>query len=382
MARKRKLLFFATEDWYFVAHRLGLACAAIDAGYEVAVATRVNKHARAIGDAGVKLLTLNWHRGSLNPLRLQGEVREIRDFINDELPDIVHCVSLRTIVATCMALHGLPRQRAVMAFTGLGYLFVGNQLWKRLARKFVGAAIKGAAREHHIVLLFENADDRDTILKLVKVDVETEVNPGSGVNTDRFTTLPPPDNPVPVFAFAGRILRIKGIEELVRASLQLDARGLEHEVLLAGPLDEQNRSGISKIQLDTLLRDSPVRWIGEVGDVRALWARVDVAVGPSHGGEGVPLALVEAAACARPLIGSDVPGCRDIVRNAETGLLVPPRDVKALAEAMTILARNASVREMYGKKAAEVARNEFSQGEVTSRTFALYDRLMEKSAGG
>lgn len=377
-----KLLFLTTEDWYFAAHRLKLARAAIAEGHDVWVATRVDRHARAIADAGVNLLALEWRRGSLDPLQLRREVAAIRAVIADIEPDIVHCVSLRTIVAACMALRGMDRRRVVLAFTGLGLLFVGSEAWKRLARAAVGRLIGETAARHDVLLLFENHDDCDTIRALVRRDdLATQVNPGSGIDAERFMPLPEPDNAVPVFAFAGRVLKIKGIGELVQASRMLDARGYDHEVILAGPLDPGSRAGIGEAELNAMIADSPVRWIGEVADVRDVWARADVAVAPSHGGEGVPLSLVEAAACARPLIATDVPGCRDIVRDGDTGLLCPPRDAAALCEAMAILLRNADQRARMGARASALARGEFSADTVNARTLAGYAALLAGARG-
>jgi len=382
LPRGRSILFLATEDWYFAGHRLKLARAALDAGYGVSVATRVNRHAREIGDAGVRLLTMDWTRGSLDPFRINAEVHCAARFIADEKPDIVHCVSLRPVVVACLALRRLPRQRVVLAFTGLGYLFVGTSAWKRMARQLVCRVIAAAARRHDVVLLFENREDRDTIVSFAGLEgVRAEVNPGSGIDATRFVPLPQPGEAPPVFAFAGRLLRIKGIEELAAASRLLDARGVAHEVILAGPLDPASRSGFSESELRKLIDGSSVQWIGEAADIRDVWSRADIALAPSHGGEGVPLALVEAAACGRALIASDVPGCRDIVVAEETGLLVPPRDAAALAAAMERLVGDAPLRYAMAGRAAERARSQFTAVTVNERTLAIYRDLLDGKDG-
>ncbi|MCB1473308.1 MAG: glycosyltransferase family 4 protein [Rhodobiaceae bacterium] len=378
-----RVLFLATEDWYFAGHRLGLARAALDAGYDVSVATRVRAHARVIGDAGVRLLTLEWARRSLNPLRLFHEAQAIRDFVDSEKPSIIHCVSLRTIVAACLGLRRLPRQRAVFAFTGLGYLFVGRAVWKRLARRAIGRLIGDAAGRHDVVLLFENDDDRARIVSLAgRADIAAETNPGSGVDMQRFAILPATGNDAPVFAFAGRMLRIKGVGELIAASRELTARGVAHEVVLAGGIDPDNRSGIGESELVAMMSGAPVRWLGPVDDIRSVWVRADVCVAPSHGGEGVPLSLVEAAACGRALIASDVAGCRDVVIDGETGVLVAPGDAAALADAMQRFAGDEAERVAMGRRAAALVREKFSRETVNARTLALYRRMLGGNAGG
>lgn len=372
------ILFLATEDWYFAAHRLGLAKAAVKEGYVVSVATRVRDHARAIADAGVTLLTLDWSRRSVNPMTVRDEVAAVRAFIADQAPGILHCVSLRPVVIACLALRGLPRQRVVLAFTGLGYLFVGSALWKNALRRIVARVIAATARVHDVALLFENTDDRNIIMDLTRLDAGlAHVNPGSGVDILHFSPLPPPDGDVPVFGFAGRMLTIKGVEDLIAASRLLDRRKLAHRVLLAGPVDADNRAGITKERLEALIAGSSVTWLGALGDVRDLWRQSDVAVLASHGGEGVPLSLIEAAACGRPVITSDVPGCRDVVCGGDCGILVAPRDPEELADVMAALAGDDALRDRMAGQAASCAAR-FSSDVVNTRTLALYARLGAK----
>jgi glycosyltransferase involved in cell wall biosynthesis len=168
--------------------------------------------------------------------------------------------------------------------------------------------------------------------------------------------------------------------DAVAAIRLLRGRGLPVELLLAGPTDPDNRGSLTAEALVSLRADHGIEWLGPVADVRAVWRRAAIAVLPSTYGEGVPKALLEAAACARPIIASDVPGCREIVRPGETGLLVPPRDIQALAEAIAALAGDPMRRKAMGRAARELVECEFGEDIVASETLAVYDAALRERA--
>jgi glycosyltransferase involved in cell wall biosynthesis len=160
----------------------------------------------------------------------------------------------------------------------------------------------------------------------------------------------------------------------------LRRRGVAHRILLAGDVDAENPDTISDAQLQAWAKDNLIERLGHLPDIRELWAQADIATLPSRGGEGVPLSLVEAAACGRPLVATDVPGCRDIARDGVNAVLVPPRNPQKLADALERLIKDAPLRQRLADESRGVAR-EFSAERVNATTLALYDRLLRDAVG-
>src|SRR5205823_3318663 len=184
---------------------------------------------------------------------------------------------------------------------------------------------------------------------------------GSGVDTEHFVPLPEPAGPGLTVALVARMLRSKGVLDAAAAVRRLRANGLAIELLLAGPTDPDNPDSLEEAALAALTAEPGVSWLGQVADVRAVWACADIAVFPSTYGEGVPKALLEAAACARPIVAADMPGSREVVRHGETGLLAPPGDVARLAEAVAALMQNPAARRRMGAAARALAERDFAE---------------------
>ncbi len=202
---------------------------------------------------------------------------------------------------------------------------------------------------------------------------------GSGVDCRHFEPLPDPGGASVTVALVSRMLRDKGVLDLISAIRLLRRRGLAVQLLLAGPTDADNRGSLTAETLISLSAEgSGIEWLGPVSDVRSVWRQAAVAALPSVYGEGVPKALLEAAACARPIVASNVPGCREVVREGETGLLVPPRDVDALATAIVALAGNPARRADMGRAGRILVEREFAENIVASETLAIYDAALRE----
>jgi glycosyltransferase involved in cell wall biosynthesis len=204
---------------------------------------------------------------------------------------------------------------------------------------------------------------------------------GSGVDCNHFRALPDPDASTIKIALVSRMLRDKGVLDAAAAIRLLRGRGVAVELLLAGPTDPDNRGSLTPETLSSLgAGDHGIEWLGPIADVRAVWRRAAIAVLPSTYGEGVPKALLEAAACARPIIASDVPGCREVVRPGETGLLVPPRDVEGLADAIAALAGDPMLCKAMGRAGRELVERDFDEDIVARETLAVYDAALRERA--
>jgi glycosyltransferase involved in cell wall biosynthesis len=377
---RRRLLFLVTEDWYFWAHRLHLARAARDAGYEVAVATRVGTMRARLAAEGFRVEPLSWKRGSLNPVGLLGDVVTIRRLYRRLRPDVVHHVSLKPVVLGSLAALFQPRVAVLNALTGLGYTFTARSAGARLLANAVAILLRALLRRPRTMTLVENADDRRFLVEALGVPAERiAVNPGSGVDLHHFAEMPLPDAEPVTVACAARMVAIKGIADLVAASRILRSRNVPHRLVLAGGSDPENPDAIPDATLRQWVAQGGVEWLGPLDDIRELWRRADIAALASRGGEGVPLSLVEAAACGRPLLATDVPGSRDIARAGVNAVLAPPNDPPALAAALERLVTDGGLRRKLAAASRSVAA-EFSSETVNAATLSLYDRLLADEA--
>ena len=240
----------------------------------------------------------------------------------------------------------------------------------------LGLLLKRANR----AVLVENPDDAAAIAKLGVPQERIAAIAGSGVDVDAFTPLPEPADPICTVAFAGRLLNQKGVRSLVRAHKILAERGVSVRLLLAGAPDPLNPTSIPEPLLDQWRKVPNLVMLGHVNDVRGVWKQAHIAVLPSRGGEGIPMSLMEAAACGRPLIATDVPGCREIARPGVTGLLVPPDDPVALANAIETLMKDPDMRLRFGRAGRQLVVDEFSSKRVAQEIVALYARLLDGGA--
>ncbi len=390
--RPPRLLFVATEDWFFCSHFLPLARAARAMGLEVVVATRVNRHRERLEAEGIRVVPFNAERGSLSPVEVMRGVARLSALFRAERPDIVHLISLRSVIVGGLAarLTGMPA--VVLAVTGTGFLGVSRSLKARALRTvlewLVGRVIYGPNAR----FLLENPDDgaafgrwapgprgADGLLEGMVI-----VN-GAGIDPDHFTPLPLPasepghDGPVRV-AIVARMVWSKGVDVAVEAVRALRARGVDIELLLAGGTDPSNPDPITEDTLRTWSSEPGIRWLGPQTDVREVWKQVDIALLPTRGGEGLPRTLLEAAACARPVVTTDVPGCRSLVRDGVDGYLVPPGDAAALTEVLGTLATDSDLRARMAASARARVVNGFREVDVANAVTGLYRDMLGEGA--
>jgi glycosyltransferase involved in cell wall biosynthesis len=370
-------MFLVTEDWYFWAHRLPQARAARDAGFQVSVATRVDAHGDLIRGEGFALHPLGWRRGSINPLGAVASILEVASLYRRARPDIVHHVSQKSILIGSIAARVAGVPRVVNALTGLGFLFAASTVKARILRAVLVPILRNVAARPGVRFLVENPDDGATLRRLDMVPPDCVVLiKGSGVDVGHYQALPEPAAGPVVIGCATRMLRIKGVADVVAAYRLLRARGSEAQLLLAGASDPENPAAIPEAELRTWANEPGIEWAGHVSDIRQVWARAHIAVLASLGGEGIPMSLMEAAACGRPLVATDVPGCREIVVQNETGLLVPPADPEKLAGALQALVENAALRLRCGRAARDRVANGLDAGTVGRETVAVYRDLL------
>ena len=368
-----RLLYVVAEDWAFLSHRLPMARAARDAGFEVHVATRVSGGAAAIEAKQFILHPIPFARGSLSPLATFSTIAALRRVHREIKPALTHHVALQACVLGMLAMLGQPSAR-INAFIGLGYSFTSQTGKARALRKLFGTLLRFLVNRQNSIALVQNDDDASTLISLGIAKSRIALIPGSGVDVNRFTPLSEPGG-APTFGFVGRLLDDKGIRTLVAAHRVLRRRILDARLLIAGTPDTANPASVTEAEARSWNDEPGIVWFGHVGDIAGFWAKAHVAVLPSRR-EGLPLSLMEAAACGRALIASDVPGCREVVVHEQTGLLFPVDDVASLADAMARLAADPQLRARYATAARERVVNEFSASTIGRQTVALYQRLL------
>ena len=375
-----RILYVVTEDWYFLSHRLPMARAAKQAGFEVHVAARIKDGLAAIEEEGFVAHPLDWSRGSLSARDSLAAVWQLRGLIGSLRPDLVHNVALKPVLLGTLAAFGMGGIAIVNSLTGMGALFVDGGGTGTLTRKLAVFALARLLRRSKTVTVVQNPEDRAFVAGLGVPDAAITIIAGSGVNTEKYQSLPEPEAPVTA-AFVGRMLHHKGVMTLIEAfrrAADNDQRppGSKLRLLLAGDCDPENPGSLAPEQLMEFASAYGITWLGHMDDVREVWKQAHFAVQPSRGGEGLPKSLLEAAASGRPMVATDVPGCREIAIPGKTGFLVPVDDADSLAEAMLQLAGDSDLRVRYGAAARQLTEEKFSSQAIGRETVALYRHLL------
>ena len=379
---KPKLIFVVTDDWFFWSHRRPMAQAAVQAGFDVALATRVMAHGDRIRALGIRLLPLSWRRGDLGPWASLKAIIALYRLYRRERPLIVQHVSLKTVLLGGIAA-ALARVPAVVSVvTGTGYLGGWQSLTARLVRMAAGTVWRLLLLRGNRWVVVENDDDRRNIVALrPPASDRVVVIAGSGVDLEHFKPIAMPPAPPVVCAYVGRMIAIKGVATLVEAQQCVHKAGIDLRLVLAGAPDPENPTSIDKSTLRRWQALPGVSWLGRQEDVRTVYAQAHIAALTSLGGEGLPMSLVEAAAVGRPIVATAVPGNGVIAQAGVNALLVPPNDPVALAKALTELANDPERRQRFAEAGRRIAEGSLSAEAVTTAMRAVYRDVMSTLAG-
>ena len=379
MGRKKlKLFILVSEDWSFLSHRLSLAQSAINTNFDVTVFTKVNKLEEKIKEKGINVINVNFVRTSKFPLIDILNIIKLVFIFRRERPDIVHNVALKTILIGSIAGLFVKNLTIINAYTGLGYVFSSNQFQAKIIRLFIKPIFYLLTKKYNYWSIFQNSDDSNLFDSLGLIERERSVIiRGSGVDTNEFLQTTDINN-IPVVMLASRMLWDKGVEEFVKAAKRAHEEKLKAKFILVGDVDNDNPMSIPISTIMQWSNEANVIWEGHCNDMPKKLSDASIVCLPSYR-EGLPKVLLEAAAIGRPLIGTDVPGCREIVRNGENGILVKLKDVDSLYEAIKLLVSDQQMRQSMGKRSREIVESELSSDIINLQTIELYERAKNVS---
>ena len=371
---KIKLLYIITEDWFFASHFLDRAVAVKAFGYDVAVATRKSNDTVRIESFGIQVIPVNFSRHGLNPFREWATIRQLRLAIKNFNPDLVHNIALKPVVLGTFAARLCRIRNIVNAPVGMGYVYSSKDRKAKVLRPFIRQVFRLLLNPTGSRVIIENHDDFDALLSSHYVrPSDLILIKGAGVDTDMFMPTPEPSGPI-IVSLVARMLRDKGVVEFVEAARLVNKSGVDVRFQLIGDVDPGNPTTLTQSQLEQWTEEGAVTWKGHVNDIPALLAASHIVCLPSYR-EGLPKSLIEALAAGRPVVATDVPGCREVVTNELNGLLIEPRNSHALADALYRLVTDKELRIKFGTAGRLRAENEFSTDLINNQTLDVYESL-------
>lgn len=375
----KKLLFVVNVDWFFLSHRLPIALAAMTQGYQVHIATSLTDKKAELQRHGMTVHPLDLDRSSTGIGDAWRTMRQLFLVYKSVQPDLVHLVTIKPVLLGGFVARLSRAPAVVVAVSGLGFVFVARGFKASLRRWLVGGLYRLALGHSNLKVIFQNPDDKVCLTKLARLpDSKMALIRGSGVDLRQYKVFPLPEG-VPVVILAARLLADKGVREFVQAAKFLREPGnaprYGARFVLVGELDLANPASLTAAELAQWRQEGWVELWGQRTDMPQVFAAAHVVVLPSYR-EGLPKVLIEAAACGRAVVTTDVPGCRDAIEIDVTGVLVPVRDAWALADAIKRLLDDPQRCQTMGNAGRDLAERAFDVREVVAGHMRIYEELM------
>lgn len=364
-----------------MSHRLAIADEAIDKGFQVVIGYGELGEANPelLTQKGLKMHLIPMYRGSINPLKDLKTLYHIWQFFTKESPDIVHLVTIKPYLYGGIIARLTKIPNLVSAVTGLGSLFVHKNLKSYLLRWLLNPIYRLAFNHPNQIVIVQNKDDAKFLVQMGFVDLKKiRLLRGSGINLEKFKNLCENDE-IPKVCFAARLLRDKGVYDFVSAARLLRQRGVKADFLLAGDIDTKSPSGLSVYDINKLKTDGSVEVLGYQKNIAQLFEKSHIVCLPSYYREGLPKILIEAAAACRPVVTTDVPGCRDAIIPNKTGILVPAKKPEKLADALEWLINRPQERVKMGKAGRKLAEKEFQINKIVKEHIDIYQELIHSN---
>jgi glycosyltransferase involved in cell wall biosynthesis len=374
----RTLMFVVNVDWFFLSHRLPIALEALRQGYQVHIATGLTDKLDELQRHGLVVHPLALDRSSAGLGNAWRTMLELWSVFKIVQPDLVHLVTIKPVLLGGLVarLAGVPA--VVAAVSGLGFVFLAHGAKAVVRRWLVGGLYRVALGHHNLRVIFQNPDDRASLVKLAHLpDSKVEMIRGSGVDLAQYGHTPLPPG-TPVVLLVARLLADKGVREFVQAARLLRQQGVSARFCLVGSVDPANPASLADTELTQWANEGVVELWGQRSDMPEVLRSARLVVLPSYR-EGLPKILLEAAACGRAVVTTDVPGCRDAIDPGITGLLVPVRNATAQAGALKELINDPARCQAMGNAGRALAERAFDVRQVVAAHLRIYQELIDKS---
>ena len=371
----KRLVFIVTEDWYFCSHRLDLAKEAIRSNFEVFLLSNISNKRQLIEEKGIKIIPLRFlKRSRINIFIELLSVIEICIILKKIKPDILHSVALKPVIYGSLSSFLIPKLININALGGLGFIFSSGSIKARILRPIILNSLKIISNRGRNNLIVQNKDDYFFVLNKLGLKKENiSLIEGVGVDTYKFRPTKKV-NKTPIVILASRMICDKGISEFVNAAKLLKRRGVIAKFVLVGKPDEENPRAISIDQLNIWHDSKIIEWWGYMKDMEKVLQKASIVTLPSFYGEGIPKILIEAMSSAKPIVTTNMPGCRDLVINQLNGFLVEAKDYIGLANALEKLILNPQLCIEMGLNGRNIALSKYKQERIWKQTIELYNK--------
>lgn len=370
-----KIIYTVNVDWFFLSHRLPIALKALQNGAEVWVVTADTGHKEEIESYGFKFVDFPFSRRGTNLISEVSDLPRLYKLYRKIKPDLVHHVTIKPVIYGSLVARLMNNIKVVNAVTGMGFAFSEDDKASKISF-LVKKAYRVALNSSNVNVIFQNEKDREIFLNEDLVEKEqTTLIRGSGVDCDEFKPTQDKSNEE-IVLLASRMIWDKGIQEFVEAAKTVKEQKPEVRFILAGKADQGNPNVVPEETLRSWTEEGHVEWLGHVDNMIELIQKSTIVTLPTFYPEGVPKILIESASTGKPIITTNRPGCNDIVKDGENGILIPEKDSQALADAILSLLNDPQKMEQFGKRGRELVLEEFSEDIVVSKTMKLYEELL------
>lgn len=373
----KRVLILVNDAGFFLSHRAELAMQLRNMGYIVYVSTSYSSDVTKIKALGFHYIQTPFSRSGQNIFYELYTIFHIFQLFACVKPDLVHLVTIKPVLYGGLIARMVGVGAVVVAISGLGSVFSSTKGFGRFRLKVIKLFYRLALNHRNLKVIFQNETDRNALLSLDVITYDqTSLIPGSGVKMCDYPYFPEPEG-TPLVSMAARLLKEKGVCEFVGAARILKQRGVLVRMHLIGSPDPGNPSSITQSDIEAWSKEGVVDLLGYRSDIEKLYSQSNIVCLPSFYGEGLPKSLIEASACGRAIVTTDMPGCRDAVINNVTGILIPPRNEIALADAIELLIKNPDLRKKMGESGRSFAEKNFTISKVVEEHAKIYNELIQ-----
>ena len=372
----KRILFIISEEWYFMSHRLNLATEALENGYKVGLLCNPGKNTDLIKEKGVEVFNFSLSRTSLSPLNHIKTIIQISRIIKLFKPDLIHAVAIKPVIFSSLVTKFQNLESRVFALGGLGFIFSSNKILARFLRPFVVLFLRYCLSGGKTRLIMQNIDDCKKVwdLKLIKKN-KTRLIEGAGVNTELFIPEEEKFKSIPTVILPARLLWDKGIGEFVEAAEIIKSKFITARFVLVGSQDLHNPENIKSQVIDKWVDQELIEYWGFSDDMPKIIREASIVCLPSYQ-EGLPKVLIEAASCAKPIVTTDVPGCKEVVSHGLNGYLVKERESEDLAIFLEKLILDKNLRYSMGQEGRKIVLNRFAENLITEKTRKVWEEVL------